>query len=98
MRDWFSPKSEVISTSGDLETRTRISLTVDQAMPYVRFATAIRVLSEGVSQLPFHILQIGEQDKGIARSRRTSTFIGFSAVRTIGRLAVLRNANLSVDV
>ena len=66
------PRNEVISTSqgleaflslGTRETWAGLSLTTEQAMEYGPLDIAVRVLSEGISQLPFNILKRGAEDE-----------------------------------
>jgi len=69
--DFLRPRNELISTSKDLadyllkqgsETWAGINLTTEQALEYAPLGTAVRVLSEGLGQLPFHIFQRGADD------------------------------------
>jgi HK97 family phage portal protein len=67
-----NPRSEVISTSADLlafldkngmDNWSGIELSDKQAMEYPPLETAVRVLEEGIAQLPLHIFERKEDNR-----------------------------------
>ena len=70
IRGAMTPQAQAIQTSHDLaeflragqQTWSGIEVTPEEAMRYAPFGTAIRVISESVAQLPFHVHERSGED------------------------------------